>query len=116
MMEKFAERYYSNNTESVFENAGALIFTYPVDMILIMTFCYSVSHTLSSVSSFISSIFSPVCVRHFFRADSVYVFAFHIIMLATDLHSPHIKRADKISKEVWLKNNTGALHCRNTQR
>ena len=37
--------------------------------------------------------------------DAVYVFAFHMIMLATDLHAPAIKK--KISKADWIKNNTG---------
>jgi len=41
----------------------------------------------------------------FENADAVYVFAFHMIMLATDLHSPAIKR--RITKAEWIKNNKG---------
>merc|ERR1712137_467928 len=39
----------------------------------------------------------------FANADAVYLFAYHTIMLATDLHSPAIKK--KLSKAEWIKNN-----------
>ncbi|PRP79080.1 brefeldin A-inhibited guanine nucleotide-exchange protein 2-like [Planoprotostelium fungivorum] len=45
----------------------------------------------------------------FANADSVYILAFSIIMLATDLHSPSIK--NKMTKQIWIerqsKNNGG---------
>ena len=41
----------------------------------------------------------------FANADAVYIFAYHMIMLATDLHSHAIKK--KITKQEWIKNNTG---------
>ena len=41
----------------------------------------------------------------FANADAVYIFAYHMIMLATDLHSHAIKK--KITKSEWIKNNTG---------
>ena len=46
---------------------------------------------------------AEVCI--FRNADAVYIFAYHMIMLATDLHNPAIKR--KITKPEWIKNNTG---------
>lgn len=51
--------------------------------------------------------FLPMLVRrtHDFvlkSADAVYLLAFSIIMLATDLHSPAIK--NKITKADWIKN------------
>ena len=61
IMEKFAERYYTDN---------------------------------NTIDGFL-----------FANADAVYIFAYHMIMLATDLHSPVIK--DKIQKSEWIKNNTG---------
>ena len=41
----------------------------------------------------------------FENADAAYIFAFHMIMLATDLHNVAIRK--KMSKQEWIKNNTG---------
>merc|ERR1712137_949941 len=41
----------------------------------------------------------------FANADAVYIFAYHMIMLATDLHHKAVK--NKISEAEWIKNNRG---------
>jgi len=41
----------------------------------------------------------------FRNADAVYLFAFHMVMLATDLHSTAIRH--KMTKLEWIKNNSG---------
>ena len=41
----------------------------------------------------------------FSSADSAYVFAYHIIMLTTDLHNRVVRV--KMTKQNWIKNNTG---------
>ena len=43
----------------------------------------------------------------FANADAVYIFSFHLIMLATDLHSRAIKKEKKYSLADWIKNNAG---------
>ena len=43
----------------------------------------------------------------FANADAVYIFSFHLIMLATDLHSRAIKKEKKYSLHDWVKNNAG---------
>ena len=41
----------------------------------------------------------------FKNADAVYIFAYHMIMLATDLHHPSVKK--KLTKQEWINNNRG---------
>jgi len=41
----------------------------------------------------------------FQHEDAVYVLSFSMMMLATDLHNPNVKK--KMTKEDWMKNNTG---------
>ncbi|XP_065194608.1 brefeldin A-inhibited guanine nucleotide-exchange protein 1-like isoform X3 [Sycon ciliatum] len=43
----------------------------------------------------------------FASADTAYVLAYSIIMLATDLHSTKIKRQNKMTKEQYIKMNRG---------
>eukprot|EP00117_Sycon_ciliatum_P018371 scpid7307/ scgid0207/ Brefeldin A-inhibited guanine nucleotide-exchange protein 2 len=43
----------------------------------------------------------------FASADTAYVLAYSIIMLATDLHSTKIKRENKMTKEQYIKMNRG---------
>eukprot|EP01103_Thecamoeba_quadrilineata_P021343 TRINITY_DN977_c0_g1_i1.p1 TRINITY_DN977_c0_g1~~TRINITY_DN977_c0_g1_i1.p1 ORF type:complete len:895 (-),score=201.43 TRINITY_DN977_c0_g1_i1:21-2705(-) len=43
----------------------------------------------------------------FANADAAYVLAFSIIMLNTDAHNPAIRKQDKMTKQQFIKNNTG---------
>eukprot|EP01087_Luapelamoeba_hula_P003570 TRINITY_DN1336_c2_g1_i2.p1 TRINITY_DN1336_c2_g1~~TRINITY_DN1336_c2_g1_i2.p1 ORF type:complete len:1437 (-),score=274.97 TRINITY_DN1336_c2_g1_i2:1280-5590(-) len=43
----------------------------------------------------------------FANADAAYIFAYSIIMLATDLHSIHIPVDRKMSLEQWMRNHKG---------
>lgn len=50
---------------------------------------------------------NPEVVKQFRQADSIFLLAFAIIMLNTDLHSPNIKPERRMKLEDFMKNLRG---------
>lgn len=50
---------------------------------------------------------NPTFISQFKSVDTVFLIAFAIIMLNTDLHNPNIKQARKMKLEAFIKNLKG---------
>lgn len=56
---------------------------------------------------------NPDIVNQFHQSDTVFIIAFAIIMLNTDLHSPNVKSSKRMRVEDFIKNLRGTNFRRN---
>ena len=52
---------------------------------------------------------NPVLVRQFQNPDTIFILAFAIILLNTDMYSPNVKPERKMKMEDFIKNLRGAV-------
>lgn len=62
---------------------------------------------LSRVSSQRYCICNPTVVRQFRNPDTIFILAFAIILLNTDMYSPNVKPERKMKLEDFIKNLRG---------
>ncbi|MEQ2163170.1 IQ motif and S7 domain-containing protein 1, partial [Goodea atripinnis] len=60
-------------------------------------------------------ICNPGVVRQFRNPDTIFILAFAIILLNTDMYSPNVKPERKMKLEDFVKNLRGALFPLNSQ-
>eukprot|EP01103_Thecamoeba_quadrilineata_P012983 TRINITY_DN3475_c0_g1_i2.p1 TRINITY_DN3475_c0_g1~~TRINITY_DN3475_c0_g1_i2.p1 ORF type:complete len:425 (+),score=127.21 TRINITY_DN3475_c0_g1_i2:1368-2642(+) len=65
------------------------------------------------METFAQKFFSQNSSGVFSNADAAYVLAFSLIMLNTDAHNPSIKKQDKMTKQQFIKNNSGINNGKN---
>lgn len=56
-------------------------------------------------------ICNPGVVRQFRNPDTIFILAFAIILLNTDMYSPNVKPERKMKLEDFVKNLRGTLSC-----
>lgn len=68
-------------------------------------------HTVPSLLSHVHSqrycICNPTVVRQFRNPDTIFILAFAIILLNTDMYSPNVKPERKMKLEDFIKNLRG---------
>ena len=75
------------------------------------------SFKISIYSIFLQAFAQRYCVcntdivRNFHKPDTVFILAFAIIMLHTDLHNPHVKQERKMKLKDFVKNLSGEFGC-----
>ena len=77
-------------------------------MIHVSSLSSSLSPSLSlSLSSQRYCVCNPVLIRQFQNPDTIFILAFAIILLNTDMYSPNVKPERKMKLEDFIKNLRG---------